>query len=225
VTTVRALLADAATIACGICALGVTAIVVRNQFFRPPHAPARLSAPEQVKDWRRFGSPGHRIGPSDAPVTIIEFADFECPVCRTFSVGALSAVRVNHPNDVQVIFRHWPLNIHRLAYPAARAAECAGAQGHFAEYADLLYEKQDSLGLKPFDQFASDAGVRNLQAFRACNGAGGPVPAIDVDVAAAHELQATGTPTVIVNGLRYVGAPDSAALEKIVSDAIAKSRR
>ncbi len=204
------------------CAVVVTTLRVRDSLHKPPAGDATRgpTTPVQVPDWRQYAAVGHRMGPANAPVTIVEFADFECPVCRKFELGPLRYIRNKYPNDVQVVFRNWPLSYHRFAYPAARAAECAGAQGQFEAYHDALYQKQDSLGLKSFMSFARDAGVADTGAFATCASRTGPVIAIDIDSAAARKLGGRGTPTLLINGLRLPGAPDSASLNRLVIAAI-----
>ncbi|MEP6591651.1 MAG: thioredoxin domain-containing protein [Gemmatimonadota bacterium] len=163
---------------------------------------------------------GHRIGVVGAQVTIVEFADFECPACRTFATRSMKAIRATYPTDVAMVFRHWPLEYHRFAYPAARAAECAGEQGRFVQYHDLLYAQQDSLGLKTFEALAGEAGVPNAQEFSKCVARRDSVPAIQRDVRAVLALRGTGTPTVVINGLHYTAVPDSASLDSIVRSLI-----
>ncbi len=198
------------------CAVTVTVVAVRGQTARRGTAAPQ---PRHVSNWREYAAVGHRMGSAAAPVTITEFADFQCPVCRQFTLGALASIRREYGNRVAVVYRYWPLSMHPLAYPAARAAECAAAQGRFEAFHDLLYAKQDSLGLKSFASFARDAGVADTIAFARCN-AGATVPAIETDVTAAKEVGGTGTPTLLVNDLMLPGAPDSARLEKLVNQAL-----
>jgi protein-disulfide isomerase len=216
---IRAMAPDAAVYTIAVCAVVMTAIVVRREFFARPAARAAVpQTPVAVNDWDRVRSAGRRFGPSAAPVTIVEFSDFECPFCRAFTLGPLSAIRRQFGDQVTVLYRHWPLaRIHRFAYPAARAAECAGAQGRFAEFHDLIFAKQDSLGLKSFSDFARESGVSNMQAFARCHATTDPVPAIEADIAEAERMGAQGTPTVVVNGMLWPIPPDSAALATIIS--------
>jgi protein-disulfide isomerase len=202
----------------------MTALVARQQFFggrdmRRP-GPSSPATPVKVANWQQYAIGGHRIGPSDAPVTVVEFADFECPFCRAFEVGALQAARTQFPNQIAVVFREWPLTGHKFAYPTARAAECAAAQGRFAAFHDLVYEEQDSLGFKRNVDFARDAGVANLDAFSKCTSDTAPVPEIEADRSAALKLGAGGTPAIIVDGLLLPGNPDTAAFIGYVRDAL-----
>lgn len=200
------------------CAVIVTGLQVKRAFF-PGQTEDGGSGQQPavlVSNWPELESTGHRMGPPHSKVTIVEFADFECPVCRMFTLGALRAVRARYPSDVTVLFRHWPLKYHRFAYPAARAAECAADQGRFEPFHDELYAEQDSLGLKPWARYAADAGVPDSAVFERCVAKSGEVASIDADSAVASRLGARGTPAIIINGLLLPGAPDSTKLFGIV---------
>jgi protein-disulfide isomerase len=210
-----------------VCAVVLTGFVVWTKLLNhgtttPPPPPS----PRVLGDstWQAVEAVGHWTGTSSAPVVIVEFGDFECPFCAAFANRALRGVLAEYSTDVALDFRHWPLPMHRLAYPAARAAECAGAQGRFNAYADVLFAKHDSLGIISFDQFAVDAGVPDRSAFDSCNASGIPVPAIERDSHEALAIGARGTPTVIINGTLYYGTPDSVQLDTLVRAALAKTR-
>ena len=209
-----------AAVVTSICALTITGLVVRREIFPSRRASSASEPPQLIPGWQKFAIEGHRIGPASALVTILEFADFECPVCREFTIRALRGVRAKYGDRVSIVFRNWPLSYHRLSYPAARAAECVGEQGRFVEFHDLIYLKQDSLGLKSFSQFAKESGVQDSVRFERCNDSTAPVPAIEADIRAALAVNGRGTPTVIINGYRYVGAPDSVALDNIVQNSL-----
>src|SRR5690606_40079899 len=81
-------------------------------------------------------------GPSDAQVTLVEFADFQCPGCKA-TTGVLKAISQKYPTQVRIVYRHFPLPQHPLAQPAAAAAEAAGAQGKFWEMHDLIFANQE----------------------------------------------------------------------------------
>lgn len=195
------------------CTLFVTGVVAHRQFF-DNRANALEATP--IDNWDDVISGGHRIGPLDAKVTVVEFSDFQCPFCREFATGTLGEVRRRFPKDVAVVYRHWPLSIHQWAYPAARAAECAAEQGRFIEFHDLLFAKQDSIGSKPFVGFALESGITNLDAFESCTEGTQMDPAIEEDIRLAKAVGGLGTPTVVVNGIRFLSAPDAMALDSIV---------
>ena len=88
----------------------------------------------------------------------------------------------------------------------------------------MLYQQQDSLGIKPFASFARESGVRNIDAFTACAGSTSPDPIIDRDKQVAAAIGGTGTPTLVINGARLRGAPDSLQLDLLVSKMVAALR-
>lgn len=213
------------------CAVVTTAITVRREFFTNPASnlgvkelPGPGSKPVHVSQWRDYAAGGHRIGAESAEVTIIEFAEFECPYCKAFALGPLRYVRQQFGQSVSLVFRQFPMPYHRFAYPAARAAECAAAQGRFEAFHDAVFAGQDSLGLKSFEEFAAIAGTPDLRAFSACATSAGPLPMVEQDIAAAKALLVRGTPTYIINGEMFVGVPDTASLERQVKAAIALVR-
>jgi protein-disulfide isomerase len=153
-----------------------------------------------LEDWQDLAGVGHRIGPEDAELTLVVFSDFECPACANFVTETYPEIQERYPGRTALVYRHWPLRQHRLAYPAARASECAAAQGRFVQFHDLLFSRPNELGITPFREFAADAGVSDLSAFDACFAKTEPVPSIEKDMEEAKRVGGTGTPTVIVNG-------------------------
>src|SRR5687767_13073569 len=116
-------------------ALMIVAVVMIAVFIRRELLPARAQAQNSppvafVEGWKDLLAAGIRVGPTDAPVTIVEFVDFECPFCRRAD-SVLTGVQQRYGNDVAFVFVHFPLPNHRFAMPGARAAECALAQGRF----------------------------------------------------------------------------------------------
>lgn len=197
------------------CALSVTFFVVRRELSgnTPILRPRGIAdyQPLPVEDWERLVSTGHRMGSATADFMILEFADFQCPACRLFSLTAIKPLRDQYPDDVAVVYRHWPLPYHPFAFAAAQASECAGAQGRFDAMHDTLFEHQDSIGRKPFDGFAREAGVPDSARFAACMA----VPDSSVassDARMVKSLGGVGTPTVLINGKLLSSVPDSAGL-------------
>jgi len=142
-----------------MCAVVITAMAVRREFFPAGRSEFRFRA-DAVHDtaWAEISSRGHQLGSSSGIVTIVEFGDFQCPACRDFARSALRGALAAFPQELQVLYRHWPLTYHEHAYAAALAAECAAAQGRFKEYHDLLHLKQDSIGASPSSRSPSKAG-------------------------------------------------------------------
>ena len=223
--SVRERMERTATAVLTLCAVGMTLMVARREFWPRRTGGQAPNATTLVANWPTVASEGHRIGPESALVTLVEFADFQCPVCGTFARGALRGARARYGDSLAVVLRHWPLPYHPLAYPAARAAECAGAQGRYTEYSDALFAHQDSLGVKSFAAFAADAGVPDLKRFTACGSLSNKIADVERDTKAALALKGRGTPTVIINGEMLTGVPDSTQLDDLIRKAFARSRR
>lgn len=152
----REWLLNGATLLLTVCALFIGGVRIREQFFPPD--PLR---PTKVENWREYAARGHRQGPRDAAVTIVEFADFQCPVCRSVA-PILKSIRERYPGDVALVFRHFPLSSHEHALPAARASECAAELGQFWSFHDALFTQADSIGKMSWVRFGSQAGIRTL---------------------------------------------------------------
>jgi protein-disulfide isomerase len=150
------------------------------------------------------------LGDPKAPITVVEFSDFECPVCRNLH-DALRGLLPNYP-QVKVIFKDFPIEtIHPWARTAALAGRCAYQQDPkaFWKLYDLIYDNQDLFSaVNAYDKvvdFAAKSGL-NTDAFKAC--LSGPQAASEVDASLANgnELEVRSTPTIFVNGRRIVGA-------------------
>jgi protein-disulfide isomerase len=149
--------------------------------------------------------PPHALGSPNAPVTLEEFGDFECPPC-----GMLHAILKNlegefGPGKLRIVFREFPLvPTHAHALAAARAAEAAGLQGKFWEMHDMIYENQkawhEAFDVRPiFEGYATKIGL-DLQQFRRDNANEIVERRIFLDGKRAHSLGVQGTPTVFLNG-------------------------
>ena len=133
-------------------------------------------------------------------------------------------IKAQYPRSIRWVVRHFPLEYHRLAYQAAKAAECAARQGGFHDMYELLFEKQDSIGIKSFDSFAIEIGIADLPLFIRCLSTDDVESNIEDDIRAAETAGALGTPTVIVNGLRLGGTPDASGLQRLVEEELERSR-
>jgi protein-disulfide isomerase len=141
-----------------------------------------------------------------------------------FAVETVGPVMSRYPGLIALVYRHWPIAGHRFAYPAARAAECAGAQGKFFQYHDRIFAQQDSLGFKGFDVFARESEVPDVPRFEECMKETGEHAVVERDRRAARSIGGTGTPTVVINGQRFREPPDAAMLDSVVN-AILRSAR
>lgn len=213
-------LANAALVVLAICAVVLTALVVRREFIQGDEGARSVEAirPAHISDWRRFGSVGHRFGPATAPVTIVEFSDFQCPYCR-IAWDTLRILRARYPTQVTLVYRHYPLQgIHPRALEAASAAECAGAQGLFERFHDVLFHRQESLSAVAWEVLAEEAEVPNRPLFLDCIHQGVFLDRIARDIRAGDSLGVLGTPTLLVNDTRFAGMPPLSRLEELVQE-------
>ena len=201
-----------------ICAVLVTVAIVRREFF--PQEPP-VPQPRQVKEWRELAAAGHRLGPADAPVVVVEFSDFQCPFCAA-AARDLRELRQRYPDQVALVYRHFPLtSIHPHARAAAVAAECAAEQDRFKAYHDLLFEYQDEIGLRTWTDFAEEAGVHLLDGFSSCLDAERASDRVTADSRAARRVRLRATSSVIINGLLLPGTPTYEILEAHVDSLLA----
>lgn len=157
-------------------------------------------------------------GPQNAPVTIIEFSDFECPYCAHFYRDTLVPLLETFPEQVRFVYRDFPLvNIHPNARPAAEAAQCAFAQGKFWEFHHGIFQNQSRLGNVLYLELAAELGM-DQAAFEQCITSGQFVDEVTGDFDAARKLGVTGTPTFFINGRPMVGAQPLEVFVAIVEE-------
>jgi Na+/H+ antiporter NhaA len=155
----------------------------------------------------------HIRGRVDAPLTLVEYGDFECPFCGR-ATGVLRELRERFGDEGRYVFRHLPLtDVHPHAQLAAEAAEAAGAQGRFWEMHDLLFEHQDELEPEDLMGYAADIGLDVEQFTRDLNTSRHAERVRD-DVISAEAGGARGTPTFFVGEQRHVGAYDAETLAR-----------
>jgi Na+/H+ antiporter NhaA len=162
----------------------------------------------------------HIRGPLDAPVTVVEYGDFECPYCGQ----AEPVVRelLADFGDVRYVWRHLPLtDVHPHAFLAAQAAEAAAAQGAFWEMHDLLFRHQDALELDDLVGYAEQLGL-DADRFRADVHDGVYADRVGTDLESADLSSVSGTPTFFINDRRHYGAYDIDALKSAVRTARAQ---
>ncbi|MDP9037567.1 MAG: thioredoxin domain-containing protein [Myxococcota bacterium] len=170
--------------------------------------------PSSAKSIPLDGSPSQ--GPDDAPVTIVELADFECPHCRE-AVHLLDAVMAAHPGKVRLVYKSFTLSFHVRGEPAARAAFAAGAQGKFWEMEHLLFERQLHLEDADLERYARMLNL-DLPRWKAAM----DQPAIKERIARDHQLgedlKVRGTPTIYVNGRELDVDHDESLEERVASE-------
>jgi protein-disulfide isomerase len=161
-------------------------------------------APDQVKPIELMGSPSK--GPTDAPVTVVEFADFECPACRA-AAPVVDKVLAKHQNDTRLVFKNFPLEIHQNAETAARAAVAADRQGKFWDMHHALFTSEAPLTRGTLDSLAKKLGLDMAQFNKDLESeATADVVARDRKQGEAVHLHAT--PTIFINGREFNYADD-----------------
>jgi protein-disulfide isomerase len=199
-------------------AVTMAAVLVHREVVGSAQARATASElrPQFMSTWQQLADAGIRIDSGVGSIMVIEFADFECPFCRRFD-STLRSYQTKHPGTVSRVFVHDPLAMHRFAMPAARVAECAAEQGRFEKMHDLLFQRQDSFGLRPWSAFAVDAGVSDRGRFDRCVSEARKFPRIESGVALAEKYNVRATPTVIVNGWRFRHPPTESDLSTMIA--------
>lgn len=152
------------------------------------------------------------IGDPNAPVTIVEFTDYQCPFCARHYSNTFGSLKAEYIDQglVYYVFKDFPLSFHQQAAAASQAARCAGDQGQFVEMHDVLFNKQRDWSGKTavndlFVGFAGDLGL-DTGSFESCLNSGQYAQAVQDDFASGQQLGVTGTPAFFVNGRLVSGA-------------------
>jgi len=166
-------------------------------------------------------SAGFARGAKEAPVTIVEFSDFQCPFCKN-ATATVKQVVERYQGKVKWLFRDFPIpSLHPLAPKAHEAARCAAEQGKFWEYHDLLFEKSPRQAPGDLKQYAKDLKLDSAT-FAQCLDSGKQEAAVNRDVQDGARLGVTGTPTFFINGRQLVGAQPFTAFQKIIDGELAR---
>ena len=142
----------------------------------------------------------HSLGPADAPVTLVEYGDFECPFCGR-SYPAVKQIRRELSDRLRFVFRHFPRPEHPHARHAAEAAEVASAQGHFWQMHDMLFEHQGALEDRDLVGYAAAIGL-DVGRFEHDLSTHVYLERVHADLKSAARSGAHGTPTFFINGLK-----------------------
>lgn len=160
---------------------------------------------------------GPARGAAAAPVTVVEFGDFQCPYCAEME-PVLKSLAAAYPTELRLVFRHLPLvSIHPLAADAARAAVCADRQGRFWDIHDAFYANQSALGLDAIKATAARLGLDPAE-FDRCIGSDEPDAKVAADSAAADAIGIGGTPAFLINGRFQSGTNTLEAWRTIIDD-------
>lgn len=175
------------------------------------------------------------IGPADAPITIVEFSDYQCPFCTRWHEETYQSLMNAYPGKIRLVYRNFPLSFHQNAFLGAEAALCAGDQDAYWLYHDKLFAEKalmnnqegTQLGIDSFVQFATDLGL-DAAAFETCMTTEKYKQFVQDDMDFANSLPpengepaVSGTPTFFINGHRLVGAYPLSYFQPIIDAELA----
>ena len=161
------------------------------------------------------------VGPANAPVTLVEYSDFQCPYCAR-AYPTVKQLQAKYKDQVRIVFKDFPLDMHPLAAKAAEGGACAFEQGKFWEYHDKLFENQRALSVPDLKRTAQALGLDTTR-FNACIDSPKYAYEWQADTAEGQKLGVTGTPTFFANGRMFVGAKSLEEMSKIIDEELVKA--
>ena len=164
---------------------------------------------------------GPAKGPKDAPVTIVEFSDFQCPYCKRV-LPTVDHILSTYGDKVHFVWRNFPLPFHQHAEKAAEAGACADAQGQFWAYHDKLYANQDKLDVDGLKKMASEVKGIDAAKFDKCLDGGAMKDKIQSEIAAGKAAGVSGTPAFFINGVSISGAQPFEKFQSIIDKELAR---
>jgi protein-disulfide isomerase len=159
---------------------------------------------------------GPAKGPATAPVTIVEFSDFQCPFCSRLN-PTIEQVMTTYGSKVRLVFRQFPLPMHQNAAKAAEAALCANEQGKFWEMHDAMFKDQGGLAVDGLKAKAATLGL-DAKSFNSCLDSGKESDAVHADMKAGQEVGVNGTPAIFINGRPMSGAVPFKQVAQVIDD-------
>ena len=186
-------------------------------------APTQAAVVDDSQQVIRYDIPSEgypSVGPADAPITIVEFSDFQCPFCKRWHAEVYKPLMAAYPGKIKFVYRNLPLtSIHPDAQSAAEAALCAGEQNAFWPFHDRLLSG-DLLGTGVYAQYARDLSL-NASSFETCVKENKFQQAIQTDSDFAIKLGVNSTPTFFINGLAVVGAQPIDVFKQVIDKELA----
>ena len=163
---------------------------------------------------------GQSKGAANAPVTIVEFSDYECPYCSR-AEEVVNRVMKDYDGKVRLVYRDFPLPIHPQAQKAAEAANCAADQGKYWEMHEKLFANQQALGADALKGYAKDLKLDDAK-FAKCLESGEKAKVVDESRKAGEKLGVTGTPAFFINGLQLTGAQPYEEFKTLIDGELAR---
>ena len=173
---------------------------------------------------KRFNVPAGdnpTVGPDNAPVTIVEFSDYQCPYCVRWYQEVSAKLLENYKDKIRFVYRDFPLSsIHPEAQSAAEAAHCAGEQASYWPYHDALFGEKYGLGGTTYIKYASDLGL-NVDQFTKCVSEHRYKNQVNANFTFGTTVGVSSTPTFFINGLAVVGAQPYEVFQQIIDKELA----
>jgi protein-disulfide isomerase len=186
-----------------------------------PDTTAVVEQPREVKRYDVSEDDDPVFGPEDAPITIIEFSDFECPYCRKWHIEVWPRLQEAYEGQIRLVYRDFPLtNIHPNATPAASAANCAREQDRYWEFNERLFSGVNDLSVSGYQAYAEELEM-DMSAFGECLDSGRYNDEVMADFEYAANLGVSSTPTFFVNGIPVVGAQPYDVFSQLIEQELA----
>lgn len=166
------------------------------------------------------------LGDPNAPVTMVEFGDYQCPFCKRFFETTEKEIIEKYvkTGKVKFVYRDFPLtSIHDMAQKSAEASECADEQGQFWRYHDILYKNQETMSEPNFKLWAGQLGLNQKQ-FDSCLDSGKYLEEVEKDFADGQAAGVNGTPASFINGRLVAGALPFAQFEQIIEQELRRAK-
>lgn len=155
------------------------------------------------------------LGSANAPITLVEFSDYQCPYCTKWHDEIYPLILKNYGDKIRFVYRDLPLSFHGDAQSAAEAADCAGEQGAYWKFHDALFSEKYGLGMEAYQKYAADLGL-DAAALAACVEEGRYTEEVKADYAFAESLGVSSTPTFFINGIAVVGAQPYEVFKQVI---------
>jgi len=162
-------------------------------------------------------------GPEDAAVTVVEFADYQCPFCQAHATETLHQIREAYGDRIRYVFRDFPIpSLHPQAFAAAEASQCAADQGDFWGFHDRLFENQDAMDAPDLKEHAAVLGL-DAVVFEECLESGKHRDEVQADLDDGIDYGVMGTPAFFINGRLIDGVVPFSVFERIIDEELAKA--
>ncbi len=175
----------------------------------PPRADIKIASDAQI------------LGPATAPVTLVEYSDFQCPFCKR-AHPTVEQLLKDYGDKIRLVYRDYPLAMHQRAFPASIAARCAADQSKYWEYHRNLMEVNGDLSVDDFKKRAGDLGL-DVTAFAACLDSKRHDAGVQASFDEGAALGVTGTPAFFINGRMLVGAQPYDAFKQVIEDELSRA--